>query len=57
MGKLTVSTYKTWEGVEIPGLLSITPTVFRDNRGYFTETYCLRDLEEVGIRELFEKRG
>ena len=53
MGKLTVSACKTQEGVEIPGLLIITPTVFRDDRGYFTETYCLRDLEEVGIRENF----
>ena len=53
MGKLTVTPCKTRDGVEIPGLQVIAPTVFRDDRGYFTETYCLRDLKEAGIRENF----
>lgn len=33
----------------ISGLHIIEPKVFNDNRGYFTETYNKRDLEENGI--------
>ena len=43
MGKLTVET------CEIEGLKVITPQVFGDNRGYFMETYQLKDFEEIGI--------
>ena len=33
----------------IEGLCVITPTVHGDNRGYFMETYSLRDMQEAGI--------
>ncbi len=34
----------------IEGLYVIEPTVHRDDRGYFVETYNKRDLEEAGIK-------
>jgi len=37
----------------IEGLLIIEPSVHRDNRGYFSETYNQRDLQEAGISDLF----
>lgn len=37
----------------IAGLYIIEPTVYGDNRGYFTETYNKRDLEEVGLNMTF----
>lgn len=37
----------------ISGLCVITPAIHADRRGYFMETYHLRDLEEEGIRERF----
>ncbi|MCR5255581.1 MAG: dTDP-4-dehydrorhamnose 3,5-epimerase [Acetatifactor sp.] len=43
MGKLTVET------CEIEGLYEITPQVFGDNRGYFTETYNYNDFAAIGI--------
>ncbi|MCR5474885.1 MAG: dTDP-4-dehydrorhamnose 3,5-epimerase [Lachnospiraceae bacterium] len=43
MGKITV------EKTPIEGLLVISPQVFGDARGYFMETYNLRDFEEAGI--------
>lgn len=43
MGKITV------EKTPIDGLLVISPQVFGDARGYFMETYNLRDFEEAGI--------
>lgn len=43
MGKITVETC----GIE--GLKVITPTVFGDARGYFTETYNYNDYREAGI--------
>lgn len=45
MGKVTVE--KNLSG--IPGLCLITPTVYRDSRGYFYESYSERDLEDAGI--------
>ena len=33
----------------IKGLCLITPTVHGDSRGYFSETYNLRDMQENGI--------
>lgn len=35
------------------GLLIFTPEVFRDNRGYFVETFSKRLFEKYGIREDF----
>lgn len=43
MGKITVETCK------IEGLKIITPAVFGDERGYFTETYNQKDYEDAGI--------
>ena len=43
MGKITVETC----GIE--GLKIITPAVFGDERGYFTETYNQKDYEDAGI--------
>ena len=47
MGKIQVET------CEIEGLKVITPTVFGDERGYFMETYNLRDFEEAGLGYTF----
>lgn len=47
MGKITVET------CHIEGLKVITPTVFRDERGYFMETYNYNDLKEAGIDQVF----
>ena len=45
MGQITVE--KNVGGIE--GLCVITPAVHGDNRGYFMETYSLRDMQEAGI--------
>ena len=37
----------------IEGLYVIEPTVHGDNRGYFMETYNLRDMEEAGLNMAF----
>lgn len=37
----------------IEGLLIIEPTVFGDKRGFFMESYSVRDFEEIGITDLF----
>ena len=47
MGKLEIQT------CEIEGLKVITPQVFYDNRGYFSETYNARDMKEAGIDTVF----
>lgn len=47
MGKLTVTK------CPIDGLYIIEPTVFRDERGYFVETYNQRDMEEAGLDMVF----
>lgn len=49
MGQIIVE--KNVAGIE--GLCVITPTVHSDQRGYFMETYSLRDMEENGIRVNF----
>ena len=43
MGKITV------EKCPIEGLYVITPAVYGDERGYFTETYQQRDMAEAGL--------
>ena len=45
MGQITVE--KNVGGIE--GLCVITPAVHGDHRGYFMETYSLRDMQEAGI--------
>ncbi len=47
MGKITVETCRI-EGVKI-----ITPQVFGDERGYFTETYHYNDYRDAGIPQIF----
>ena len=37
----------------IPGLYVIEPTVHGDHRGYFMETYNLRDMQEQGLDMVF----
>lgn len=37
------------EETEIPGVLLVTPPRFRDERGFFSETYNQRDLAALGI--------
>lgn len=45
MGQISIE--KNVGGIE--GLCIIKPAVHGDNRGYFTETYSLRDMQEAGI--------
>ena len=45
MGQIKVE--KNVEGIE--GLCVIEPAVHGDARGYFMETYNLRDMEEAGL--------
>ena len=45
MGKITVE--RDVQG--IPGLCVITPAVYGDRRGYFSETYSRRDMEAAGF--------
>ena len=40
-------------GKTIEGLYIIEPTVHRDDRGYFVETYNQRDFEEAGLNMVF----
>ncbi len=47
MGKITVTTC----GIE--GLYVIEPTVFKDERGYFVETYNQNDFKEAGLNMTF----
>ncbi len=47
MGKIKV------EKCPIEGLYIITPTVFGDERGYFSETYNQKDMEEAGLNMVF----
>ena len=49
MGQITVE--NNAGGIE--GLCVITPTVHGDNRGYFMESYNLRDMQEAGIDTVF----
>jgi dTDP-4-dehydrorhamnose 3,5-epimerase len=37
----------------IPEILAITPTIHRDDRGFFSETYSERDLAQIGVTEHF----
>lgn len=47
MGKITVTP------CDIKGLYVIEPTVFKDERGYFVETYNQKDMEEAGLDMVF----
>lgn len=37
------------EETALPGVLILTPTIYRDNRGAFMETWNLRRMEEAGL--------
>ena len=37
------------EETALPGVLALTPAVYRDHRGAFTETWNLRRMEEAGL--------
>lgn len=37
----------------IEGLLIIEPDIFKDNRGYFFETYQIKRFQELGIKSTF----
>lgn len=47
MGKITVTP------CDIKGLYVIEPTVFKDERGYFVETYNQNDMKEAGMDMVF----
>ena len=47
MGKITVTP------CDIDGLYVIEPTVFKDERGYFVETYNQNDMKEAGLDMVF----
>jgi dTDP-4-dehydrorhamnose 3,5-epimerase len=38
---------------ELPGVLLLEPTVYRDDRGYFLETYQKEEFQKAGIKEEF----
>ena len=48
MGKIKV-TECVCDGEKIEGLYVIEPTVFKDERGYFMETYNKNDFTEAGL--------
>lgn len=47
MGKITVTP------CDVEGLYVIEPTVFKDERGYFVETYNQNDMKEAGLDMVF----
>ena len=49
MGKIAVTP------CDIEGLYVIEPTVFKDERGYFVETYNQNDMKEAGLDMVFEQ--
>lgn len=38
-----------FENLDIPGVLLIKPKIFKDDRGFFLETYKKEDLKKVGV--------
>jgi len=52
MGQIKVSKCEK-NGKEIKGLYVIEPTVHKDERGYFVETYNKKDFEEAGLDMVF----
>ncbi len=41
------------ERLEIPAVVRVTPRRFGDNRGFFSETFCDRDLAAAGLPSVF----
>ena len=52
MGKIKVSECIV-DSLTIKGLYIIEPKVFKDERGYFVETYNRNDFEEAGLNMTF----
>jgi len=52
MGQIKVSKCEK-NGKEIQGLFVIEPTVHKDERGYFVETYNKNDFDEAGLSMVF----
>ena len=52
MGQIKVTKCEK-DGKTIEGLYIIEPTVHKDERGYFVETYNKRDFEEAGLNMVF----
>ena len=52
MGQIKVTECKK-DGKTIKGLYIIEPTVHKDERGYFVETYNQKDFEEAGLNMVF----
>ena len=52
MGKITVTPCEV-DGKVIEGLYVIEPTVFKDARGYFVETYNQNDMKAAGLDMVF----
>ena len=52
MGKIKVTPCEK-DGRRIEGLFVIEPTVFKDERGYFVETYNQNDFREAGLDMVF----
>ena len=44
---------KLADGTEIKGLYEILPKIFGDSRGYFLETYSMRDFHAAGLKMNF----
>ena len=47
MGKIEV------EQTSLPGVLLITPQIFKDERGFFIESYNYQDFSDAGISDIF----
>jgi dTDP-4-dehydrorhamnose 3,5-epimerase len=43
----------SFRNTSLPGVVLVEPRVFRDERGFFTETFSTRELEGSGIPEEF----
>ena len=41
------------EKTDLPGLLIVNPKIFRDERGYFYESYNQQKYQEAGIDTVF----
>jgi dTDP-4-dehydrorhamnose 3,5-epimerase len=42
-----------FERTGLDGVLLVSPQIFRDQRGFFSESYNYRDFSEIGIKDLF----
>lgn len=48
-----INTCRLADGTEIKGIYEIQPKIFGDSRGYFLETYSLRDFHAAGLQMNF----